>query len=80
MLDLKQHSIGHYSITTSLGQKRYLSFLTCIEPLMPKSHATDPVEVTLAPFAYILVQEEASFKFSSQILKGIYETTLKPYY
>ncbi|CDW76045.1 UNKNOWN [Stylonychia lemnae] len=82
---LKQTTISHYTITTCLGQKRYISFLLCYEPiyvgLIPQTHLQQAMnEFVLLPFAYVIVQDSPAFDFSKQILKGVFETSILPYY
>ena len=76
---MKSYSIAHYTITTSLGIRRYLSFLLCYEPIVLQ-HSASAVTIQLQPFAFVMVQSMPAFKFGKDILKGIFEASLIPYY
>lgn len=85
--EMKQHKISHYTITTSLAVKRYISFLNCYEPIQKQlpvqgsqANLLPNAEYLLHPFSFVLVQDVPAFTFGKQILKGIFETTLTPYY
>ena len=74
-------SVIHYTITTCMGVKRYLSCLLCVEPSQELDKELGDQVAVLRPFVYCLVQSTPAFEFSRDLLlEGIHRRVLLPDY